>query len=263
MIGHKKILEDLTKLSSSGKLSHAYIFYGPTMVGKRTTALALARFLEKGEFEPPVEGEVLQDAMVVDLAFAKSLDPNIKDSVSIDAVREIKKFLWQKPVASPRRTLIIDDAELMTTEAQNALLKLTEEPPASSLLIIVTSDTEGILPTILSRVQSIYFGAVPGVEFGKPGFVWRLKNDKDFAQSLAIAEKFLKTPATTRRDFVKKLIEPDDFNLRTFLDAVILTLAREKPSRAKAALWHRVLALQGNAVNFGLNPRLQLEALLA
>ncbi|HEX4104252.1 MAG TPA: hypothetical protein VHZ04_02115, partial [Candidatus Paceibacterota bacterium] len=188
-------------------------------------------------------------------------------------------FLWQKPNASPKRTLVIDDAELLTTEAQNALLKLTEEPPASSLLIIVVSDIESILPTILSRMQKIYFGVVPEAEvaallpakqkelatqaLGKPGLAWRLANDEGFTESLGSAEKFLKTPAVARRDYIKKLIEPDDFNLRTFLDAVIITLAQEKPSKAKAALWHRTLALQENATNFGLNPRLQLEALLA
>lgn len=286
--GHKGTIADLTKLAASGRLSHGYIFYGPSMVGKRTIALALAHLLEKQEFEKPAENEILQEAKLIDLAFAKSLDPDVKDSIGIDAVREIKNFLWQKPNMSARRTLIIDDAELLTTEAQNALLKLTEEPPASSLLIVIASNIESILPTITSRMQKIYFGAVPEAEIaawltaatgkskqaasitecakralGKPGLAWRLLNDKDFAKSLATAEKFLKTPAAARRDFIKKLIEPDDFNLRIFLDAVIITLADEKPSRAKAALWHRALALQDAATNFGLNPRLQLAALLA
>jgi DNA polymerase III subunit delta' len=286
MIGHEEVIKDLKTLSAGGRLSHSYIFYGPTMVGKKTTALALAKFLEKGVFERPVEGEVLQDAKLIDLAFAKELDPNVKDSIGIDAVREIKNFLWQKPNTSPKRTLIIDDAELLTTEAENALLKLTEEPPASSLLIVIVSDIESILPTITSRMQKLYFGAVPEAKIaawlktaaakqktadvadyakqalGKPGLAWRLAHDPEFAKSLEAAKKFLKTPATSRRDLIKKLIEPDDFNLRIFLDAVIITLAVEKPSKTKAALWHRALALQGDVMNFSLNPRLQLEALL-
>jgi DNA polymerase III subunit delta' len=277
--GHKKIIEDLKSLSKSARLSHSYIFYGPSMVGKRTTARAFAKFLEKGEFAAVEDNEVLQDAKLIDLAFAKSLDANVKDSIGIDAVREIRNFLWQKPNASARRTLIIDEAELLTTEAQNALLKLTEEPPASSLLIIITSDIESMLPTILSRMQKVYFGVVPEAEIaawlgkkndskttkqalGKPGLAWRLTNDEAFAESLELAEKFLKTPATTRKDFIKKIIEPDDFNLRTFLDAVIIVLSAEKPSKMRSALWHRTLALQENAMNFGLNPRLQLETLL-
>ena len=255
------------------------------MVGKRTMALALAHFLEKGVLESPTDTEVLQDAKLIDLAFAKQLDPKLKDSISIDAVREIKNFLWQKPNVSARRTLILDEAELLTTEAQNALLKVTEEPPASSLLLVVTSDLESMMSTIKSRLQGVYFGPVAEAEIaawlaeekritavkaapiakkalGKPGLAWRLLHDTEFAETLELAAKFLKTPAGSRRDFIKKVIEPDEFVLRNFLDAVIMTLAWEKPSKAKAALWHKALRLQENAGNFGLNPRLQLESLL-
>lgn len=285
MIGHEKIVADFKKLIAAGELSHGYIFYGPAMVGKRTTALALARFLEKGEFEPPAPGEVLQDAKLIDLAFAKQLDVNLKDSISIDAVREAKQFLWQKPNVSPRRTLVLDEAELFTTEAQNALLKVTEEPPASSLLVIIASDLEGVIGTIRSRLQGIYFGPVAEAEIaswlareegmtaanatpvarralGKPGLAWRLVHDAQFAKTLELAAKFLASAPAARRDFIKKLIEPDEFVLRNFLDAVIMNLAWEKPSKARAALWHKTLALQQNAGNFGLNPRLQLMSLL-
>jgi hypothetical protein len=72
----------------------------------------------------------------------------------------------------------------------------------------------------------------------------------------------LKTNAAVRRDFVKALIEPDDFKMREFLAAVILQLAWQ-PDRARVApLWHKTLSLYDSAMNFGLNPRLQLEALL-
>lgn len=165
----------------------------------------------------------------------------------------------------------------MTTEAQNALLKVTEEPPASSLLIIVTSDIESLMGTIVSRLQKIYFGAVPEAQIvkwlegdaavakralGKPGLASKLLNDKEFKKMLELAEKFLKTTAAGRRDFIKKIIDLDDFNMRKFLDAVIITLAWEKPSKTKTALWHKTLVLQQNITNFGLNPRLQLENLL-
>lgn len=254
------------------------------MTGKRTVAQALAHFLEKGKFETPAEGEVLQDAKLIDFAFMQQLDPDRANSIGIDAVREIKNFLWQKPAVSARRTLIIDDAELLTTEAQNALLKVTEEPPASSLLIIVTSDLDSIMSTILSRLQKIYFGAVPEKEIaawlteargvtvakavplakkalGKPGLAARLLGDDAFREAIAQAEQFVKTPPAGRRDFIKTLLEPDEFNLRKFLDAVIIVLAWAKPSAARTALWHNTLALYGNITNFSLNPRLQLENL--
>lgn len=277
VLGHEKIIKDLRALAGKGALSHGYIFHGPSMVGKRTLALALARFLEKGEFASPAEGEVMQDMKVIDQAAA--------DSIGIDAVREIKNFLWQRPNASSKRTLVIDDAELLTNEAQNALLKVTEEPPASSLLIVITSDVESMMGTIRSRLQKVYFGAVIEKDIagwlsgdhgmsvpqaaafakkalGKPGLAWKLAHDKNFQNDLECAEKFLRSAAPARKDFIKKLLEPDEFSLRKFLDAVIINLAYEKPSKAKAALWHKTLALYQTANNFSVNPRLQLTNLL-
>jgi len=208
------------------------------------------------------------------------------DSIGIDVAREVKTFLWQKPNTSARRTLIIDNAELLTTEAQNALLKITEEPPASSLLILITSDVESILPTIVSRLLKIYFGvvAMEAIEkwlvseehltkakatalakrsLGKPGIAWRILHDGAFQKNLELAEAFLKITPAARRDFIKKLIDPDDFSLRIFLDAVIMTLAWELPSNtSKLAFWHKILKLYEGVNNFSLNPRLQLEALM-
>jgi len=298
IIGHEAIINDLKDLSARGVLGHGYIFVGPSMVGKRTVAAALGHYLEKGVFAPPRGGseeemepeadhqEVLQDMKIIDVAFMKMLNPDASgDSIGIDAAREVKTFLWQKPNTSARRTLIIDNAELLTTEAQNALLKITEEPPASSLLILITSDSESILPTIVSRLPKIYFGAVAQMaieerlvsdehltkakaaalarrSLGKPGIAWRMLHDAVFQKNLELAESFLKTTDAGRRDFIKKLIDPDEFSLRIFLDAVIMTLAWETPSKAKSQFWHKTLKLYEGVNNFSLNPRLQLEALM-
>lgn len=281
-IGHATIVRDLKTLIGSDTLGHGYIFYGPSMVGKRTCAIALAQFLESWKFSAPTADIVLHDSKVID----RTTDPDAKDSIGIDVVREIKNFLWQKPNISLRRTLIIDQAELLTTEAQNALLKVTEEPPASSLLILITSDIESIMPTIVSRLPKIYFGPVAQREIeqwlmaeqsmtktkaaslaksalGKPGLAYKLMNDKVLQKNLELAQKYLTFSGAARKDFIKKIIDPDDFSLRIFLDAVIMNLAWEKPSSAKARLWHKTLSLYGNVNNFGLNPRLQLEALLS
>jgi len=279
MIGHEKNIADLKDLNERGALSHGYVFVGPAMVGKKTVAVEFAEYLEKRESK---EQLVLSDMMII--------KPSENGSIGIDVVRGIRNFLWQKPNMSTRRTLIIDDAELLTTEAQNALLKVTEEPPVSSLLILVTSDAESILPTIMSRLPRLYFGAVPEKEIvtwlasdtalkmpktkatevakkamGKPGLAWRLLHDEDFQEQLALAEKLLKTPLSTRRDVIKKVIEPDEFSFRKFLDAIILNLAwqaGDARTAQKTALWHKALALYDRETNFSLNPRLQLESLL-
>ena len=319
IIGHRKILKDLQVLAGSGNLSQSYLFFGPSMVGKRTAAMAFAKFLEKRELAVPHKGEVLQDAKVIDLTYMKELNAKTKDSIGIDVAREIRNYLNDRPAASLRRTLIIDDAEMLTTEAQNALLKVTEEPPANSLIIFIASDPDAIVPTILSRVQKIYFGPIAETDivkwletelsnsreleslkndemavrkedrkgdilkvkaaeaakrsFGKPGLAWRLLFDEDLKERLVLAEKFLKMPVATRRDFIKELIEPDDFSLRRFLEAVTLQLAwftlsdrqgveGQKNKIKFGPLWHKTLTLHDAAMNFGLNPRLQLENLL-
>jgi hypothetical protein len=101
---------------------------------------------------------------------------------------------------------------------------------------------------------------------GKPGLAWRLLHDKNFQEQIELAEKLLKTPAASRRDLIKKIIEPDEFNFRKFLDAVILVLAWHRmdsdTSKSSGVLWHKALALYDRETNFSLNPRLQLEALL-
>lgn len=285
IIGREKVTADFKKLAASNALGHAYLFYGPAMVGKRTFATAFARFLEKSVFEPPEEGEILQESKMIDLAFAKQLDPDKKgNSIGIDASLKIKNFLWQKPNMSPRRTLILDEVEFLTTEAQNALLKITEEPPTSSLIIFISSDPESLLPTIMSRIEKVYFGLVPEKEivewlvnerklavaeakkfakqsFGKPGLAIRLAEDADLQKNIALAEKLLKVQPAGRRDLIKEIMEPDDFNFHKFIDTVILVLASEKESKTRDILWHRALALADRESNFSLNPRLQLENL--
>ncbi len=272
IVGHKKVIDSLKDLAKENVLSHGYIFSGPSMVGKSLVARFFANYLENGKFSEP---ELLIDAQVFSSPSG--------GTVGIDTVREIKQFLWQKPVKSPRRTAIIDGAERLTPEAQNALLKIAEEPPPSSLLILVTSDTESLLETLRSRLQVVYFSLVRKDEiadwlekdlgtnkmeaeklaknsFGKPGFAMALKSDERLADSINTAEKFFKLAGETRSAFIKELIKPDDFALNNFLDSLILYLTL-KPEKRNPLLWHKVLELKSRSANFGLNPRIQLENL--
>src|SRR5258708_23997695 len=113
IIGHEKQIKELKRLADENALGSGYVFFGTSMVGKRTVAHALANYLENGEFKDP---ELLVDALFID---AKG-----ENSVGIDVVREIKQFLWQLPNRSKRRTVVIDEAELLSTDAQNAILKI-------------------------------------------------------------------------------------------------------------------------------------------
>jgi DNA polymerase-3 subunit delta' len=80
-----------------------------------------------------------------------------KGSISIDAVRDLQRFLQLKTIGQRplRRAVIVEHADNMTTEAQNAFLKLLEEPPADTILVVTVDNQRALLPTILSRAQSI------------------------------------------------------------------------------------------------------------
>ena len=73
-------------------------------------------------------------------------------------MRELKNFLTRKPIIAKRKTVIIESANLLNAEAQNALLKSAEEPPKDSLLIMTLQNPESLIPTLNSRFQNVYFG---------------------------------------------------------------------------------------------------------
>lgn len=273
IVGHDQIIKILHEFADSRSLTHGYIFFGPDMTGKRTIALALANYFENHDFGCE-EGRVLNDCHLV--------SPGEKNSIGIDEVRSIKYFLFQKPNVSPYRTVIVDDGHLLTEEAQNALLKITEDPPASALIILILKDPESVKATLSSRFQQIYFPSISekiivtwlkgkhGVALGQaedlakhslgaPGRALRLLHDKKFQELQESARRFIKITPIGSKDFIKNLIEPDDFNLEKFLDAVILN-AHLNPKKDVNFL-RKALELRRQAAFFNLNPRLQLEAL--
>jgi DNA polymerase-3 subunit delta' len=267
LIGHQSVKEDLTRLVAKGALSHAYIFFGPEGAGKCTLALEFARFLENGVWPEEEDARPLTDATVV--------APEGSGTIGIDAARSVREFLSETPLIAPRRTVIVDNAAAMTTEAENALLKTAEEPPRSSLLILILRDPESIAPTLASRFQKIYLGpvaekeiaswlqsrGVPNAEAvakasrGLPGLAEKIASGAA-AKEEASAREFLAIPPASRRDFLKELLEPEDFSFKRFLESLINVLSRDK--KRNSALWHAVLELRGIADATGLSPRIQL-----
>lgn len=147
LFGHEDKIETFKKLASEGNLSHAYLFFGDAGIGKFTFAKSLICFLELNKFE--IRDEPLLDFSVI--------RPNEKGVIGIDAVREIRAFLWQTPFRSPKRVVIIDDSHSLTLEAQSAFLKIVEEPPRDSMLIFIASSDQFFFPPLLSRLIKIYF----------------------------------------------------------------------------------------------------------
>src|SRR3989344_251988 len=93
-----------------------------------------------------------------DIKIVKTEDD--KKSIGIDEIREVIKFLSNKPFSHKCKVVVITEAHYMTRESQNALLKILEEPPSYATLILLAKTEESVLPTVLSRCQKISLSRV-------------------------------------------------------------------------------------------------------
>ncbi len=163
IIGHEQIIEHLTNAVTMEKVSHAYILNGPDKSGKRMLAEAFAMTLqcEKGGSSPCGECHSCKQAMnhnQPDIIYVQHEKPN---TISVYDIREqVNHDIGVKPYSSPYKLYIIDEAEKMNVQAQNALLKTIEEPPAYAVVLLLTTNADLFLPTIRSRCVALNLKAV-------------------------------------------------------------------------------------------------------
>jgi len=174
--GHHNLLDLIARAATRGTLPPSLIFAGPEGVGKRTAAVALAQFMNctgsdmrrmvpaselrwdaGGDDSCGVCGPCKRIARGVH-ADVLILEPGDTGVIRIDQVREAVGRAAYRPFEGRRRVVIVDDADTLNVEAQNALLKTLEEPPAASTFILVTSRPDMLLPTVRSRCQRLRFG---------------------------------------------------------------------------------------------------------
>ena len=154
IVGQEQIKEQLRNAISTGKVSHAYIINGEKSSGKEFIARMFAMSLqcEKGEIEPCQECRSCKQALSdnhPDIIRVTHEKPN---SISVDDIREqVNNTIMIKPYQGPYKIYIIDRADLMTVQAQNALLKTIEEPPKYAVILLLTENADMLLATINSR----------------------------------------------------------------------------------------------------------------
>lgn len=154
IIGHEKIKEHLQKAIESNHISHAYILTGEAGMGRKSLAKAFAMTLlcEKGKSEPCMECHACKQAMSENHPDLIYVTHEKTGSIGVDDIRDqIHDTIMIRPYSSYYKIYIIDEAEKMTVQAQNALLKTIEEPPSYAVLMLLTTNQEAFLPTILSR----------------------------------------------------------------------------------------------------------------
>jgi len=153
VIGNERVIKHLQNSIQSKKVSHAYIFHGEEGMGKKMLAHAFAKALQCDE------GGILpcgkcKSCMQLD----SNNHPDVfwvtheKVSISVDDIRiQVNANIQIKPYSSPYKIYIIDSADKLTEQAQNALLKTMEEPPEYAVILLLTDNIKSLLPTVLSR----------------------------------------------------------------------------------------------------------------
>ena len=154
IIGQEQIKEHLQNAISAKKISHAYIINGEKSSGKEFIARVFAMTLqcEKGGTEPCQECHSCKQFLSGNHPDVIWVTHEKQASIGVDDVRiQINDTVSIRPYSSPYKIYLVDEAEKMTVQAQNALLKTIEEPPAYAVLVLITTNPEVFLPTILSR----------------------------------------------------------------------------------------------------------------
>lgn len=168
VIGNDKNKIFLNKIVKSDNTVHSYMFEGIEGIGKSIFARDFAKMLL-------CMGDSKTDCRTCKscIEFENNNNPDfiqIKPDgkvIKIEQIRQMQEKILEKPIVSDKKVYIIDDADLMTKEAQNCLLKTLEEPPKFAVIILVLSNDSKILNTIKSRCMRIFFEKLKNEELNK------------------------------------------------------------------------------------------------
>ena len=158
VVGQEQMTLNLENALKYKKISHAYLFQGERLSGKRMIADIYARALqcEADGDKPCNQCRSCKQALNgnhPDIIYVEHDKPNV---ISVDNIRtQINGDIAIKPYSSPYKIYIVDEAEKMNVQAQNALLKTLEEPPEYAVIMLLSTRAEAMLPTILSRCVSL------------------------------------------------------------------------------------------------------------
>ena len=146
ILGHEGVKKALQENLDNNTISHAYIFYGRDGIGKKLTAIEFAKkLLDTDNLHNNIDFKII----------TKLPD---KQNILVEQIREeIIEDVYIAPATGKYKVYIIDEADKMNVAAQNTLLKTLEEPPQSVVIILITNNIDGLIGTILSRTNNIFF----------------------------------------------------------------------------------------------------------
>lgn len=294
IIGQKRVRVFLQKAMAHGRISHAYLFTGVKGVGKEAVALDFAKALlcsnkfacsndpcpdctrvaklnhPDVHFIFPAPAKVKQDDRNRVLASVAAnpyhrLEIWSNPMISIDQIREIRRTSSYKSFEGKGRVVVIVDCERMTIEASNALLKILEEPPDKTHLIMISSRPNLLLPTITSRCQEVKFNPLTFEEI-EQALVGKSLADKrraritarmsagSYARAMELLDENLQELQETALDFFRKTIQNQFIQIQ-FVEQLINSyhrdLQRIKELLKAVAIWFRdaMIFVETNGAN--------------
>lgn len=240
-VGNRLAVGMLKKALESGRIASGYLFYGPDGVGKSLAALNFAKALVC-EREGAEACGVCSSCRRVD----SGNHPDVHwyrpvgkmRVVKIDSVRELIAQTGLKAFEAKWKVFIILEVDRMRIEAQNAVLKTLEEPPGRSVLILVSSNPAGLVPTIVSRCQEISFLPIPREEL-EAAMIEKWGLDEEEARQVAAL-------ACGSMGSAKRLLDRDNLKQRRML----LNLLAQSPRRSFREVLSAVRAVDGELKEF-------------
>ena len=223
-------------------LNHAYLFTGQDTDGKKSFAEDVCMLLTGKGFENNPNLKFIYPGMKED-----------KFSIDIESIRELKSFMYLKPHSSEYKLAVIDSAEAISIAAANAMLKILEEPPKKSVLILISSKPRVLPKTILSRCETVIFPPKPEIQ------------TEEMNKALAELRKVARYRMAERIKYAKKLHEKDDYAelvnlwLRSLRLQFILGLSKGEYKPKSAPVLRHLLNLSYIVSQPQYNHRIALE----
>lgn len=281
VIGQETAVRILQDELDSGRINHAYLFLGKDGVGKKTLAFQFAKALNCQE-----KGEDSCDNCINCRRIDHFNHPDVKligveegNAIKIDQIRELQRDLAYKPYESTWKIYIIDQADRMTEEAANSLLKTLEEPPEYGIIILLAEELSKLLPTVISRCQQIYLNRLSS-DLVKERIFEQVKNEKKARLIARLADGSLGTALNLVNnneyllqrekifDFLSRIMEVERYKILNFASDLKDLLSNDEgnfPLFSLLISWYRdiIMWIEGNEdeiVNNDYLERIKLQA---
>jgi DNA polymerase-3 subunit delta' len=221
-IGHKREKLKLEDIIKSNAIGHAYLFVGKKSIGKKIVAIEFAKAImcDNADDGEPC-GHCASCKTFENNSDFKLLLPE-KDVIKVDMIRELSREIFMLPTISKRKVFIIDDADSMNEQAQNALLKVLEEPPEYATIILIVSNKEKLLNTIKSRIVEFKFNGLTKEEI--EAIVGKKVSDEAYEFSNGSIEKVLDFSEDESYEIAKEisnlLLDKDFFKINKKFEEV-------------------------------------------